>query len=126
MAVAALMSHGNAPPEEVVASAKSKLRYIKLSSMDRSDFVTADGPSHDKYAKSVHCQPSDIDVFISHSSRDPPDEKWEILNTFCNAFFGRTIESQGSGSIYIASIQIRLLNPSTIRCISCRPNGCWC
>ena len=87
MAVATLMSHGNAPPEEVVASAKSKLRYIKLSSMDRSDFVTADGRSHDKYAKSVHCQPSDIDVFISHSWRDPPDEKWEILNNFCTDFF---------------------------------------
>ena len=86
MAIAALMSHGNASPEKVVASVKSKLRYTTLSAMDRSDFVTADGPSHDKFSKSVHCQPGDIDVFISHSSRDPPVEKWEILNTFCNDF----------------------------------------
>ena len=88
MAIAALMSsHGNASPEKVVASAKSKLRCTTLSAMDRSDFVTADGRSHDKFSKSVHCQPGDVDVFISHSWRDSPVEKWEMLNSFCNDFF---------------------------------------
>ena len=69
MAVATFMSHrGDEPLGEVMATAKTKLRYVTFGSMDASDFdVSGGGRSHEKYAKSVHCNPRDIDLFVSHS-----------------------------------------------------------
>ena len=89
MAIATLMSQGDDKPlEEVMTAAKKKLRYVTLSSMDISDFnfAPSGGFLHSKYAKSVHCEPRDIDVFVSHSWRDPPLPKWEALKLYCSEF----------------------------------------
>ena len=88
MVVATLMSQGGDKPlEEVMANAKDKLRYVTLSSMSVSDFeVSGGGRSQEKYSKSVHCRPRDIDVFVTHSWSDPPLEKWESLKKYCDDF----------------------------------------
>ena len=88
MAVASLMSHGGHTLEEVMRVAKAKLRCVTFSSMNASDFDTSLGGdrSHDKFAKSTHCEPRDIDLFISHSWRDPPLEKWAALKSYCEKF----------------------------------------
>ena len=88
MAVATLMSHGDQPLEEVMSSAKEQLRYVYLSSMDMADFncISDSGPSRDKCAKSVRCQPRDIDLFICHSWHDPPLPKWDALSVMCAEF----------------------------------------
>ena len=90
MAVATLMSQGGDKPlEEVMKAAKKKLRYVTLSSMDSSDFNFGSGGSnrsHSNFAKAVPCRPRDIDIFVSHSWRDPPLKKWEVLRTYCAKF----------------------------------------
>ena len=112
MAVAALMSQGGDKPiEEVMTIAKEQLRYVTFSSMDISDFDTSGGGrSHTKYHKSTHCQPRDIDVFVSHrqvdflpfqssclyynidlyrpaySWHDPPLPKFQALERYCAEF----------------------------------------
>ena len=87
MAIAALMSHGDGTLEEVTHNAKEKLRYVQFSSMNESDFdLTESSPSQEKFARSVHCSPRDIDLFISHSWRDPPATKWNALASYCDAF----------------------------------------
>ena len=87
MAVATLMSQGGDKPlEEVMATAKGKLRYVTLSSMSVSDFEVSGGGRSDKYSKSVQCRPRDIDLFVSHSWSDPPLEKWKVLKEYCNEF----------------------------------------
>ena len=94
MAVATLMSHGGKPLEEVLATAKAKLRCVNFSSMDVSDFDLdsvggrrlrfGGGRSHGKYAKSTHCEPRDVDLFVSHSWQDPSLEKWSALKSYCD------------------------------------------
>ena len=84
MLVASLMGSDGCdkPLEEVMATAKAKLRYVTFSSMGASDFDVSGGGgrTHDKYAKSVQCKPRDIDLFISHSWSDGHAEKWEALS----------------------------------------------
>ena len=80
MCLAALMSHGDMPLEELIDTAKVKLRYVTLSSMDRSEFVAgASSRLHRNFAKSVHGRPREIDLFVSHSWRDPPLERVNAL-----------------------------------------------
>ena len=88
MAVARLMMYGGGTLEEVMTNAKGKLRYVTLSSMDISDFnfIPGAGRSHTKYTKSARCKPRDIDIFVSHSWRDPPLPKYEALTAFCDKF----------------------------------------
>ena len=89
MAVAALVSRGGETLEDVMNNAKAKLRCIPFSSMDISDFnftPHSSGLPHVKYAKSVHCSPRDIDLFVSHSWRDPPLAKWDALVAYCEKF----------------------------------------
>ena len=89
MAVATLMSQGGDKPlEEVMATAKAKLRYVTLSSMDASAFDVSGGGrrSYHKYAKSVRGRPRDIDLFVSHSWSDAPLEKWKALQQYCSEF----------------------------------------
>ena len=83
MAVAALVSHDGASPEEVVISAKKKLRCVQFSSMNSCDF---DSASRSEFAKSMPCEPGDVDLFISHSWRDPPRQKWDVLKNYCEKF----------------------------------------
>ena len=62
MAVSTLMSQGGDKPlDEVMTTAKEKLRYVTLSSMDISDFnsVSRGARSRSKYEMSVHCAPRD-------------------------------------------------------------------
>ena len=88
MAVTTLMCQGDKPLEDVMATAKERLRYVTLSSMDISDFnsISGGGPSHSQYAKSVHCRPRDIDIFVSHSWGDPPLSKWKALTAYNDQF----------------------------------------
>ena len=88
MSVASLMGDGGGTVEEVMTRAKQKLRYVHLSSMHSSDldFHLGGGPSHERYAKSVQCSPRDVDIFISHSWRDPPLPKWTALVNRCDKF----------------------------------------
>ena len=88
MALATLMSHGGGNLDEVMTSAKEKLRYVTLNSMDISDFnsIPDGNRSHSNYEKSVHCKPRDIDIFVSHSWHDPLAPKWEALTAYCDKF----------------------------------------
>lgn len=85
MALATLMSHGGKPLDEVMATAKAKLRCVTLNSMDVSDlnFDPGDRP-HDRFSKSVPTKPRDIDIYISHNWHDPPLEKWTALTAYCD------------------------------------------
>ena len=88
MAIATLMMHGDEPLEEIMVTAKERLRYVTLSSMDMTDFNSISGgaPSRSKYAKSVHCRPRDVDIFVSHSHSDSGIAKWEALTAYCDKF----------------------------------------
>ena len=76
---------GGRNPEQVLAKAKAAFRSVPFSALTRESMAES-APNPALYALSSQAQLGDINAFLSHSWKDPSEEKWAALEKWAAEF----------------------------------------
>jgi len=76
---------GNKTAKMVMELAQSNCKYVSMDKLKKED-MRRSTPDASLGVYATECCLQDVDAFMSHSWHDPPDEKWEAIQTWRRRF----------------------------------------